>query len=132
MSLFPAIVTLLVVMMLAASSARLAQDTSLLAEQRIDGQLARQRAEIALQRLSATLAHDQPAASVGPIEAIRISDQAELGELPLTLYRVTVTGQGHRVIVRVQADYAVDGCESADDDPCTSRVRRIAWRELSP
>jgi hypothetical protein len=132
MSLFPAIVTLLVVMTLAASSARLAQDTSLLVEQRIDGQLARQRAEIALQRITATLVDDQPAADIGSIEAIRISDQAELGDLPLMLYRVTTSGQGHRVIVRVQADYAVDGCESADDDPCMSRVRRIAWRELSP
>jgi hypothetical protein len=46
------------------------------------------------------------------------------------LLRVTAAGESGRSLVRLQADYAIAGCEGAHDDPCTPRVRRIALREL--
>jgi Tfp pilus assembly protein PilX len=132
MSFFPAIVALLVVMMLAASSARIAQDAGLSAAQRMDLQLARHRADRALRRAAIALVNSDSPASDVVIDELTISEQAELGDLPLLLYRLTVSGQGHQASVRVQADYVLDGCESEEDDPCTPRVRRIAWRELLP
>lgn len=132
--MFPAMVTLLVVMLLSALSARIAQDTGLSAAQRIDRQMARQRAESALQLAAAALGAGEPAShdasSDASIEEVVLSELAELADLPLILQRVTATGHGLHARVRLQADYAVDGCESADDDPCLPRVRRIAWREL--
>ncbi len=130
MSLFPAIVTLLVVMLLAAASARISQDTGLAAAQRMDSHMARQRAEIALQHAAAALGTGEPVPSDALVEEVALCEQAELGDLPLVLQRVTATGYGHQARVRLQADYAVDGCESADEEPCLPRVRRIAWREL--
>ena len=132
MSLLPAIVMLLVVMMLAASSARVVQDAGLSTALRTDRDLARQHAEMALRRAATSLADgDAPDGDVS-VDEVPVSELAELGDLPLTLYRLTVTGQTHQSRIRLQADYAVDGCESEHDDPCQPRVRRIAWRELSP
>ena len=131
MTVFPALVTLLIVMMLAVSSARISQDAGLSAAQRMNGQLARQRAERALRRGVDKLMVNETAESDVTIEQVAISGQAELGDLPMQLYRVTAIGQVHQNSVSVQADYAIDGCASEDDDPCTPSVRRIAWRELS-
>lgn len=131
MSLFPALVTLLIVMMLAVSSARVSQDAGLSAAQRMQAQLARQRAESALRRAVSNLVANEIVASDVSVEQVDISGQAELGDLPMQLHRVTAIGQVHQTSVRLQADYAIDGCASGDDDPCTPRVRRIAWRELS-
>lgn len=130
MSLFPALVTLMVVMLLAVSSARISQDTGLAAAQRIDRQMARQRAEIALQRAAAALGAVEPVSNDALVEEVTLSEQSELGDLPPILHRVTASGYGRQVSIRLQADYAVDACESADDDPCLPRVRRVAWREL--
>ncbi len=131
MSLFPALASMLLVMMLAVSSVRVVQDAGLLAAQRRDAHMARQRADLVLHRMAAALAAEEPTADEAAIEEVPTSDQAELGDLPLLLHRVTVTGRGHQARVRLQADYAVDGCESEDDEPCVPRVKRIAWRELS-
>jgi hypothetical protein len=125
-------VTLLVVLMLAASSARIAQDAGLSAAQRMDLQLARQRADRALRRAAFALASGDGSVSEVDISDVAISEQAELGDLPMLLYRLTVTSHGYQSSIRVQADYVLDGCESEEEDPCTPRVRRIAWRELSP
>ncbi len=130
MSLFPSLVALMVVMMLALSSARLSQDAAMSAAQRMDRQLARHRGELALRRAAAALAAGEPSGSDVSSEEVPISGQAELGDLPLVLHRVTAIGAGQQVNVRVQADFAIDGCDSADDDPCSPRVRLIAWREL--
>ena len=64
------------------------------------------------------------------VEQVPSADRGEIADLPLQLLRVTATGESGRSLVRLQADYAVDGCEDPDDDPCTPRVRRIAVREL--
>lgn len=66
------------------------------------------------------------------IETLPTAADAELSGLPLTLQRVTVTGEWRGVRVRLQADFVVDGCESVDDEDCIPRVRRIAWRQLMP
>lgn len=133
MSLFPAFLTLTIVMMLAVSSARVAQDAGLSASQHIDAQLARLRAEAVMHRAAVSLVDDERVvgdADDVSIEEVMISDQAELGDLPLKLHRITVTGRGHQASIRLQADYVRDACESEYDETCTRRVRRIAWREL--
>ena len=130
MSLLPALMTLVVVMMLAVSSARLAQDAGLLVAQRVDGQLARLHADHALRRAADHLSAHAAASNQVVVEEVAISEQAELSDLPLQLYRVTVASQGHQTLIRLQADYALVGCDSEEDAPCTPRVRRVAWREL--
>lgn len=130
MSLLPASVTLVVVMMLAAASARVAQDAGLSSALRLERQLARQRADFRLRRIAAKLAVEESESGDVSIEEVAVSEQAELGDLPQVLHRVTVIGQAFQGRIRLQADYALDGCESEDDDPCAPRVRRIAWREL--
>lgn len=130
MSVFPALVTLVLVMMLVMSSLRVTQDTGLATAQLNDAQLARQRAEGALLRAASLLASGESVIAAVSIEQLEISGQAELGDLPLQLHRVTAVGQGHQARIRLQADYVIDGCESEHDDPCAPRVRRIAWREL--
>lgn len=130
MSLFPALMTLVIVMMLAASSTRLAQDAGLLAAQRTDGQLARLLADHALRRAAADLSAHGGAVNEVVVDEVAISEQAELSDLPLQLHRLTATSQGHQAPIRLQADYALVGCDTEYDAPCTPRVRRIAWREL--
>ena len=64
------------------------------------------------------------------VENVPSSDRGEIADLPLHLLRVTATGESGRSVVRLQADFAIDGCEGAYDDACTPRMRRIALREL--
>lgn len=138
MSLMPSLFALLAVLMLTASAGRLAQDASLLASQQADRLIALQRAEIALAHAAEFLAGDMASAADsggngdwdGMIETLPSADDAELGELPLELRRVTVSGAGGSARVRLQADFAVDLCESAYAEACVARVRRIAWRQL--
>lgn len=130
MSLFPALMALVLVMMFATSSARLTQDAGLSAVQRSDGQLARLQADVALQKAAADLPSLGLASKTALVEERAISDQAEMSDLPLQLLRVTVASEVHQSMIRLQADYALDGCASEYDSPCTTRVRRIAWREL--
>ena len=132
MSLLPAIVALLVVMWFATSSGRVVQDAGLSVAERTDRELARQQAEFALRRAAEALVNDEALSGEVSVDEVPVSEHAELGDLPLTLQRLTATGQSHQSRIRLQADYAIDGCESEHDDPCQPRVRRIAWRELPP
>ncbi len=159
MSLLPALVVFFAVLLFAAASGQQLQDAGLLASQQADRALAWRRAEAALARSAASMAEDAAGLSDdvgddaddadganvsrafngadGPdaaprIETLPSAADSELGELPLSLQRVTAAGKAGMTRVRLQADYAVDGCESADDESCISRVRRIAWRQLPP
>ncbi len=138
MSLLPALLAMVAVVLAAAGAASIVRDGGLAQSRHADHQLARMRAEAALRRAAAGLGETHAAAdslaradAAIRIDEVASSDTAELADLPLQLLRVTATGESGRIRVRVQADYAIDGCESAHDDPCTPRVRRIAWRELS-
>lgn len=130
MSLLPTLFALLVILIYSAASSRIVQDGGLLLSQRADRLLALQRAETELAHASSRLAYGGNDALNATLEILPSAADAELDELPLLLHRVTVTGEAGSVRVRLQADYAVDGCESADDDDCVARVRRIAWRQL--
>jgi hypothetical protein len=139
MSLLPALLALCAVMLAVAGAARMVRDGGLVTAQHVDHQLARARAETALRRTATRFAQaealaDDPAVADGAgtvtVEEVPSSDQGEIADLPLHLLRVTAAGESGRSLVRLQADYAIDGCEGAYDDPCTPRVRRIALREL--
>ncbi len=145
MSLTPTLFALFTAMQFFIASGRLVQDSGLLMSQQAARLLALQRAEVKLAHAARRLADphiDIDAAAAiqvwsdddgdGSIETLPVAADAELEELPLTLQRVTVVGQQGGTRIRLQADFAVDGCESAHDDPCAPRVRRIAWRQLSP
>lgn len=141
MSLLPSLVVLFAVLLLTLASGQQGRDAALLASQQADRQLAWRRAEAALAQSAAALAADAAGvpdpAPVGRdidtrIEMLPGAANAELGELPLNLQRVTATGEAGRTRVRLQADYAIDGCESAHDEGCRPRLRRIAWRQLLP
>ncbi len=145
MSLLPSVIVMLVVALVAAANACLLQDAGLSAARDADRQLARQRADAALARAARSLSSMDVTAYVDPavrIEQVASADVAEVGDLPLVLHRITAAGQGRHDRTRLQADYAIDGCEQDDADesvaaenadaepPCTLRVRRLAWREL--
>lgn len=135
MSLVPALIAMLVVLLVTTGSAFLSQDSLLAAGRRADRQLALERAEAMLQHEAAVMAGQTDADGDGDDPAvehadIRSSPFTELNELPLVLHRLTAVGRGRQVTVRLQADYAIDGCVSAYDDGCQPRLRRIAWREL--
>ena len=130
MSLFPALMALVIVMMLSASSARLAQDAGLSMAQHADVQRARLQADQALRRAAADLPTHGDSANQVAVEEVAISEQAELSDLPLYLHRVTAESQSHQAMIQLQADYALTGCEGEEDVPCVPRVRRVAWREL--
>jgi Tfp pilus assembly protein PilX len=129
-SLLPSLFALLIILIYSAASSRIVQDDGLLVSQRADRLLALQRAETELAHATSQLAHGGNDALNAALEILPSAADAELDELPLLLHRVTVTGEAGSARVRLQADYAVDGCESAHDDDCVSRVRRIAWRQL--
>ncbi len=134
MSLVPAIITLLVVTLVAMASARLVQDGCQAAARQADRLMARQHAEALLQQAVKSLQEEgQGGAILLSVEREEIagSDRSDLGELPLVLQRLTAVGEGQFARVRLQADYALDACESHDDNPCRPALRRIAWRELS-
>jgi hypothetical protein len=143
MSLLPALIAMLAVTLAAAAAAFIVRDGGLATARHIDRQLAHQRAETALGRaavvfgvpldgVTAVTEIDGPVLAAGAVtvELVASADRGEIADLPLQLMRVTATGESGRSLVRLQADYAVDGCEAAHDDPCTPRVRRIALREL--
>jgi Tfp pilus assembly protein PilX len=137
MSLLPALLALCAVMLAVAGAARMVRDGGLATAQHVDHQLAWVRAETALRRTATrfaqadALADDFAAADAAvTVEEVLSSDQGEIADLPLYLLRVTAAGESGRSRVRLQADYAIDGCEGAHDDPCTPRMRRIALREL--
>lgn len=145
MSLIPSLFALCATLLLMAASSRSVQDTGLIMSQQAERLLAMQRAQLRLVQAAEMLA--DPNAEFGAmseiedgeygrwasmIETLPIATDAELPDLPLTLQRVTVTDDGRGARVRLQADFAVDGCESAHDEAYVPRVRRIAWRQLSP
>lgn len=150
MSLLPSLIVFFAVLLFAAASGQQLRDAGLLASQQADRALAWRRAEAALGRSAASLSaglagmpdnvggdadrSDEPDGfDDGPgIETLPSAADSELGELPLRLQRVTAAGEAGMTRVRIQADYAIDGCESAHDEPCMPRVRRIAWRQLPP
>ncbi len=131
MSLLPGLIALLIVMLLSTASSRLVAEGTWSAAQRFERVKVRESAERALSQAAAALATGAGAGSGVVVERVPSSPAAESGELPLLLYRVTATVRGRTSTVKLQADYAVDGCESPYDDPCRARVRRIAWRELA-
>ncbi len=153
MSLLPSLIVLLAVLLLTAASGQQLHDAGLLASQQADRVLAWRKAEAALAHSAAALlagaagvpedesddgddsgggGEDGSDGATTRVETLLSAADSELGELPLNLQRVTATGEAGRIRVHLQADYAVDGCESAHDDACTPRLRRIAWRQLSP
>lgn len=135
MSLLPALMAMLAVMLAAAGASVIVRDGGLIAVQHVDRQLARQRAEAALRRAAAIHGQADADGTATDEEAVMVeyvpsADRGEIADLPLQLLRVTATGESGHSLVRLQADLAVDGCEDAGGDPCTPRVRRIAVREL--
>lgn len=137
MSLMPALIALFAVMLAAVGAASMVRDGGLAAVQQADRQLARHLAEAALARMAATLEEVGVAGDGVPevedgiaIEAVPTDDRGEIGDLPLQIRRVTAVAQNGRSLVRLQEDYAVQGCESSHDDPCRQQARRVAWREL--
>ncbi len=144
MSLLPSLVVFFAVLLFAAASGQQSRDAGLLASQQADRELAWRRAETALARSAASLVADVANAPddggddgdgdrAGPrIETLPSAADSELGELPLNLQRVTAAGEAGTAQVRVQADYAIDGCEDAHDEACRPRIRRLAWRQLLP
>ncbi len=136
MNLIAALFAFFAVMWLTAGAGRLVQDASMQISQQSERLLALQRAEAALARTAASLrSTDTDVYADGgevQVETLASASDAELQELPLMLQRVTAVGEERGTRIRLQADYAVDGCESAHDEHCVARVRRIAWRQLSP
>lgn len=131
MSLLPGLIALLIVMLLSTASSRLVAEGTWSATQRVERVKVRERAERALSQATDALATGAEVVEGVVVEQLASSPAAESGELPLLLHRVTVTVRGRTSVVKLQADYAVDGCESPYDDPCRAGVRRIAWRELA-
>lgn len=137
MSLLPALMALFAVMLAVVGAASMSRDGGLAAVQQADRQLARHLAEAALERAAAAFEEvagdDDASPSLEPgiaVEAVPTADRGEIGDLPLRIRRVTAVAEHGRSRVRLQADYAVQGCESVHDDPCTPQTRRLAWREL--
>lgn len=133
MSLLPAMIAMLVASLVAAASACLVQDSALAAARQANRVLAREQAEAALARSAAMLVvraaghtgHTE--VSPGDIPAPRFS---QMGPTQASLHRLTAVGESSRHRVRLQADYAITGCDFAGEPSCRPRVRRIAWREL--
>ena len=80
------------------------------------------------------------------IEQLAVSQSAELGDLPLSIFRISAVGRMSQLSVRLEADFAVDACDQVEDKEedeekdkdklenqvitCIPRIRRIAWRRL--
>ncbi len=141
MSLLPSLVVFFAVLIFAAASGQQVRDAGLLASQQADRELAWRHAEAGLARSAAMPVADaagepedggEDNSTALQIETLPSAADSELGELPLNLQRVTAAGQVGTTQVRLQADYAVDGCEDVHDEVCTPRIRRLAWRQLPP
>ncbi len=135
MSLMPSIIALMVAMLFSAAARGLAQESGLAMSQQAARLMAFQLAEMRLAQAASLLLVDAPldddSRLPGSLETLPSASDAELQDLPLTLQRVTVVGKQGAIEVRLQADFAIDGCESAHDADCVPRVRRIAWRQLT-
>lgn len=138
MSLLPALIALFVVMLAVVGAERMVRDGGIAAVQEAERQVARHRANAALERVASTFEAAEAGDGVDPdagigivVEAMPTAEPGEIGDLPLQIRRVTAIAENGNSLVRLQADYAVQGCESGHDDPCTPRVHRVAWRELA-
>lgn len=138
MSLLPSTLSVMMVMLLAASSSQLTRDAAFSSAQWIHQQQALSQAELRLQQLVKKLVANpesdayRQAGVDWTLEVLNTDAMAELSDLPLSIFRITAVGHVAQVKVRLQADYAVDYCDHDVVDECTSRVRRIAWRRLDP
>lgn len=134
MSLMPSVFALFAALLFSFAASRSLQDNGLLMSQQTGRLLALQRAQVRLAQATDILAgatvDAQDDGWIGTVETLPSAADAELQGLPLMLQRVTVVGDGGAVQVRLQADFAVDGCDTALDGECVPRVRRIAWRQL--
>lgn len=138
MSLLPSTLSVMMVMLLAASASHLTQDAAFFSAQWIHQQQALSQAELRLQQLVKNLAVNPESDTYRQtgvdwtLEVLDTDAMAELSDLPLSIFRITAVGHVAQVKVRLQADYAVDYCDHDVVAECTSRIRRIAWRRLDP
>ena len=138
MSLLPSTLSVMMVMLLAASASHLTQDAAFSSAQWIRQQQALSQAELRLQQLVKNLAANPESDAYRQtgvdwtLEVLDTDAMAELSDLPLSIFRITAVGHAAQVKVRLQADYAIDHCEHDAVAECTSRIRRIAWRRLEP
>lgn len=134
MSLMPSIIAFVVALLFSVAARGVAQESSLAMSQQAARLMAFQLAEVRLAQVASLLSASEPAdddiQALGSVENVLSSPSAELQDLPLTMQRITVVGASGVIQVRLQADFVVDGCESAHDVGCVPRVRRIAWRQL--
>lgn len=141
MSLLPSTLAVMMVVLLAGASSQLVEDAALSSTQLMHRQLAMARAGARLSVGSAALAaHLQQQADTDGatilsvpdlvVEQIKPDDGAELGDLPMDLYRLTSTGRTAQTIVKLQADYAMNPCDT-EQGGCITGIRRVAWRSLS-
>ena len=150
MSLLPSVLASTMVMLLASASAQLVRDAALSQAQWEQQQQAISRAELQLMQSAADLlkfADEQSGMEPSSqqevvVEQLAVSQSAELGDLPLSIFRISTVGRVSQLSVRLEADYAMDACdggseenENEDQDQdqaitCTPRIRRIAWRRL--
>jgi hypothetical protein len=136
------------VMLLASASAQLVRDAALSQAQWEQQQQAISRAELQLMQSAADLlkfADEQSDMELGSeqevlVEQLAVSQSAELGDLPLSIFRISAVGRVSQLSVRLEADYAMDACDGGSEEnenedkdqatTCTPRIRRIAWRRL--
>lgn len=165
MSFLPSVLISTMVMLLASASAQLVRDTALSQAQWEQQQQAMSRAELLLMQSASDLlmtANEQAggrpnSAQEVLVEQLPVSLPAELSDLPLSVFRISAVGRVSQLSVRLQADYAIDACDTDDEDKeertekentnktknkqdneanenqvinCTPRIRRIAWRHL--
>jgi hypothetical protein len=131
-------------MLLASASAQLVRDAALSQAQWEQQQQAVSRAELRLMQSAAGLlqiADEQSGSESGLeqevlIEQLAVSQSVELGDLPLSIFRISAVGGTSQLSVRLEADYAMDACDGDGEEnenqaiTCTPRIRRIAWRRL--
>jgi hypothetical protein len=154
MSLLPSVLASTMVMLLASTSAQLVRDAALSQAYWEQQQQAVSRAELRLMQSAAGLlqiADEKSGSESGSeqevhVEQLAVSQSAELGDLPLSIFRISAVGRMSQLSVRLEADFAVDACDQGEDKEedkeedkdklenqvitCIPRIRRIAWRRL--
>jgi hypothetical protein len=137
MSLTPSVFALLTALLFSVGAGGIAQESRLSMAQLAARLLALQHAELLLTQAADMLAVDGANGTGrsdpswrGVIETLPVLQDASAAALPPVLQRVTVVGESGTARVRLQADFAVYGCESALDPACVARVARLAWRQL--
>ena len=150
MSLLPSVLASTMVMLLVSASAQIMRDAALSQAQWGQQQQAISRAELQLMQSAADLSKfSDEQSGMEPssqqevvVEQLAVSQSADLGDLPLSIFRISTVGRVSQLSVRLEADYAMDACdggseenENEDQDQdqaitCTPRIRRIAWRRL--